>query len=248
MVKFGKWLGGGLGFVLGGPIGGIVGFAVGSLFDNAEIHVERQGSTNKRSSHYTQRTAQGDFAISLLVLSAAVMKSDGRTLKSELDYVHQFFRRQFGDAAAQEQMLLLREILKKDIPIDDVCFQIKRNLPLGARLQLLHYLFGISLADGEVHPEELKTIEHIAHSMGISMNDMLSIKAMYFKDTESDYKILEITKDASDEEVKKSYRKMAMKFHPDKVSGMGESVEQAANEKFRKVQEAYENIKKSRGI
>jgi DnaJ like chaperone protein len=248
MAKFGKWLGGGLGWVLGGPIGGIIGFGIGALFDNAEIRVETGNTSQQNQRYYNKTTRQGDFAISLLVLSAAVMKSDGKTLKSELDYVFRFFKNQFGEPAAKEQLLLLREILKKEIPLHDVCLQIKHNMPLSARLQLLHYLYGIGAADGEVHPNEIRTIENIAHLLGINENDILSIKAMYFRDTESDYKILEIRTDASDEEVKKAYRKMAMKFHPDKVSGMGESVEKAANEKFRKVQEAYENIKKNRGI
>jgi DnaJ like chaperone protein len=71
---------------------------------------------------------------------------------------------------------------------------------------------------------------------------------MYYKDTTSAFKILEIESTATDDEVKKAYRKMAMKYHPDKVRGLGEQHEKSANEKFLKVQEAYEQIKKERGI
>jgi DnaJ like chaperone protein len=99
-----------------------------------------------------------------------------------------------------------------------------------------------------VHPDELTTIESIAGYLGVSIADFNSLKAMYFKDTNSDYKILEIEPSASDEEVKKAYRKMAVKFHPDKVAALGEEVQHAAKEKFQKVQEAYENIKKHRGF
>ena len=121
-------------------------------------------------------------------------------------------------------------------------------MPHSERLQIIHYLFGISKADGHVHESELQTIHTIANYLGVSSADFNSLKAMYFRDTNSDYLILEITSSASDDEVKKAYRKMAVKFHPDKVAALGEEVQKAANEKFQKVQSAYENIKKQRGF
>jgi DnaJ like chaperone protein len=245
-IKFGKWLGGGLGWVLGGgPLGAVLGFALGSMFDAASVTVQKSGPDN-----FKQPIAPhaGDFAVSLLVLSAAVMKSDGRTLKSELDYIKRFLTAQFGEEHAQQQLLLLKEILKQEIPLRDVCIQIKQYMPHSERLQLIHYLFGISKADGHVHELELQTIHSIANYLGISAADFGSLKAMYFRDTNSDYRILELDPDATDDEVKKAYRKMAVKFHPDKVAALGEEVQQAAKQKFQKVLEAYENIKKQRGM
>ncbi|HNO70230.1 MAG TPA: DnaJ domain-containing protein [Bacteroidia bacterium] len=245
MAKFGKWLGGGLGWALGGPIGAIIGFALGSLLDESEVTVQRGNTTTT----FSQASATvNDFTASLLVLSAAVMKSDGKALKSELDFVKRFFIQQFGEAKANADMLLLKEVLKKEIPLHEVCNQIKHFMPIASRLQLLHYLYGLSKADGDIHPSEISTIEQIAYYLGIGSADMNSIKAMYYRDTQSDYKILEIEPNVTDEEVKKAYRKMAVKFHPDKVAHEGEAVQKAATEKFKKVQEAYENIKKKRGI
>ncbi len=246
-VKFGKWLGGGLGWAFGGPLGGILGFALGSAFDAASISVQ---TTNGQagSSRLKNASHVGDFSASLLVLSAAVMKSDGKTLKSELDYVKRFLSQQFGEQNAQQQILVLKEILKQDIPLHDVCNQIKHYMPHSERLQITHYLFGISKADGHVHELELQTIHTIANYLGVSAADFNSLRAMYFRDTNSDYLILEITPSATEEEIKKAYRKMAVKFHPDKVAALGEEVQKGANEKFQKVQSAYENIKKQRGL
>ena len=238
MGIFGKWLGGGLGFVMGGPIGGLLGFLVGSVIDS-----QTSGTTTT-----SVRTTQGDFGMSLLVLVAAVMKADGKVVKSELDYVKQFFVRQFGQDSAREALLMLKDILKQDIPVRDICLQISRNMDYSSRLQLLHLLFNISLADSTIHPKEVELLEKMAGAMGVASSDFLSIKNMFIPETDSSYKILEIEPASTNEDVKKAYRRMAMKYHPDKVSHLGEEFRKTADEKFKKVNEAYEKIKTERDM
>ena len=242
MRRFGKWIGGGLGWVMGGPIGGLLGFMVGSIVDSTTI---------RTPSSYTSsdmRTTPAAFGVSLLVLIAAVMKADGKVLKSELDYVKQFFVRQFGRDSAAEATMMLRDLLKQEIPVRDVCTQISRNMDYSSRLQLLHLLYNVSLADGNIHQSEIQTIDMIAGYLGISTSDFMSIKNMFVPETDSLYKILEIDRSATDDEVKKAYREMAMKYHPDKVSHLGEEFKKTANEKFRKVNKAYSRIKKERNM
>lgn len=241
MGGFGKWLGGGLGFVMGGPIGALLGFLVGSMVDSTQV-VTSEYTTGTRT------TTPGAFGVSLLVLIAAVMKADGKVVKSELDYVREFFIRQFGRDSASEATVMLRDLLKKDIPLGDVCQQISRNMDYSSRLQLLHLLFGVSMADSTPNPLEINLIDKISGYLGISVGDFSSIKNMFVPETDSSYKILEIERMATDEEVKKAYRKMAMKYHPDKVSHLGEDYKKAADEKFKKVNQAYERIKKERNM
>ncbi|NQU54930.1 MAG: TerB family tellurite resistance protein [Bacteroidetes bacterium] len=243
MAKFGKWIGGGLGWAFGGPIGAIIGFTVGSMFDGGKGQTQTNGTTG-----YSGRTTTGGYVMSLLVLVAAVMKADGKVLKSELDYVKKFMVHNFGEASAVEAIKLLKDILNQTIPVDEVCHQIRQNMNSSARLQLVHFMFGIAQADGHVDKSELKLIAHICQQMGISNSDFESIQAMFVPNTESDYKILEIERSATDDELKKAYRRMAMKFHPDKVSHLGEDFQNAAKEKFQKVNQAYESIKKERKI
>lgn len=240
---YGKWVGGGLGWAFGGPIGGILGFIFGSMFDGMQ-----GGEYAYKPGQATGRTQSGDFSVSLLILAAAVMKADGRVMKSELDYVKRFFNAQFGAEIANRNIGMLREILKQDINVYDVSIQIKQYMEYASRLQLMHFLFGIALADGHFHENEVKMIDRIAGYLGLSSHDFQSIKSMFIKDTTSAYTILEITPDASDDEIKKAYRKMAVKYHPDKVSHLGVDVAKAAKEKFQKLSTAYNQIKKERGI
>ncbi|WP_423127453.1 TerB family tellurite resistance protein [Gaoshiqia sp. Z1-71] len=241
MAKFGKWIAGGLGWALLGPIGGILGFVLGSMFEN-------QTAFTTGGAGQSTKTTTGGYVMSLLVLVAAVMKADQKVLKSELNYVKDFFVRTFGVASAQEALKMLRDLLNHNIPVTDVCHQIQKNMDYSSRLQLLHFLFGIANADGKVETEELNLINHIAKNLGISTKDFESIKSMFIANTDAAYKILEIAPDAAEEEIKKAYRKMAVKYHPDKVSYLGEEFQHAAKEKFQKVNEAYAQIKKERNF
>jgi len=186
--------------------------------------------------------------MSLLVLSAAVMKADGKIKRSELDFVKQFFYTNFGDKAPQ-YVKLLGELVKQDIDVADVSIQISRHLDYATRLQLLHYLFGIALADGKADKSEVDLIDRIAGHMGITHSDFESVKAMFVKDTDAAYKVLQISRDATDDEVKKAYREMAKKYHPDRVASLGDdAIRKAAEAKFQSVNEAYESIKNERGM
>ena len=258
MAKYGKWLGGGLGWAFGGPIGAVIGFALGSFYDNNTKDKEAQtydGGYNRAQAgrdpfgRSQQQTRVGDFEVSLLILSAAVMKADGKVMKSELNYVKEFLHKQVGVEKAKEALPMLKEILNQDISVRQVCLQIRANMQHPLRLQLMHYLFGIANADKFVDSEEYQVLHTIANYLGISPKDFNSMSAMFkAKDIQSAYEILEIDKSVTDSEVKKAYRRMAVKYHPDKVSTLGEDHKKAAKEKFIKVQEAYEQIKKERGI
>ena len=238
-----KMLWGGLGWVLGGPIGAIIGYSLAGM--SAQTH----GASGRayQAQGYPQ-TQPGDFIVSLLVLFSAVMKADKQMLKSEIDYVKQFLSKQFNQKQVQDFMTLFKDIVKQDYPLKDVCRQIARSMDHPSRLELIHVLFGLSKSDGHVHTDEVKIIHTIARYLNINDSDFGSIRAMFFRDTLSDYTILEVDLSASDSEVKKAYRRMATKYHPDKVGHLGKELISLAEEKFKAVNDAYQNIKKERGM
>ncbi len=252
MSKFAKWLGAGVGFTLGGPIGAILGYALGSFVDGFSINdftAEQQQyqQQTQRTNHRVHATA-GDFEISLLILSSVVIKADGRIDQRELDYVRMHFVNMYGKERANKAFNLFNGIIKKKISTREVCLQIRQHMSHASRLQLIHFLFGIAKADGVVSTSEEQQIHTIANYLYVNDYDYSSIKAMFYDESDSAYKILEIEKTASNDELKKAYRKMAKKYHPDKLQGVGQEHIAGAKEKFQKIQLAYEKIKKERGL
>lgn len=244
MAKYGKWIGAGLGFAMGGPLGALFGLFIGSMFDNIQtITVSPDGSGSPAGG-----SGRGDFMFSLTVLATAVMQADGRIMRSELDYIKEFLKRNFGMEATREAIGMIKELSTRDIPVSEVCTQIRYNMDMPAKTQLLYFLFGIAKADGNVSEAEIHLLEQISDQLGIGRSTFLSVKSMYYDDLESAYQTLEITSTATNEEVKKAYRKMALENHPDKVGHLGEDIRAAAEEKFTQINVAYEKIKKQRGI
>lgn len=250
MSKYGPWIGGAIGWALGGPIGGLLGFAFGKMFTDEGSGPGGERSTAQAASggRRVRHTQPGDFAAALVVLSAAVMKADDKVLQSELAFVKEFLRKNFGVSQAEQLLRMLREVLKRPIAVREVAEQIRFNMEHPKRLLLLQYLYGIAQADGHVHTREIEIIRRIAGWLDISQKDCQSIEEMFVKTHSDPYKVLEINPNASDSEVKKAYRKLAVKFHPDKVQDLGEQHQQQAKARFLQVQQAYERVKTERGM
>ena len=249
----GTLIGAGLGWVLGGPIGAILGGMLGNQFDGSTTMGLNQGAGQNRT---------GDMMASLLVLFGYVTRADGQILASEVQYVKQFLVDNFGASYARDLMQMYKDIVKQEYPIDPVCKQVRKHVPYHDRLELLHLLYGIASADGDLNQAELNAIAEIATGMGIEPQDQQSIRAMFMNGgsdrtwsrqsrqapQKNAYEILGVDRNAADQEVKDAYRKLARKYHPDKVSHLGEEFTAVAEEKFKAINDAYQQIKQDRGL
>ncbi len=239
-MGLGKWITGVLGWALFGPIGGILGYYITSKLEELSEATAAQGE--QQSWNQGQRNS---FLMSLLVLSASVIKADGKTTSQELSTLRNFFARNFGPQAGDEAAEIMQGLMEKEYNLYEVCGQIRSCMDYSQRLQLYHYLVALGACDG-LHQKETDILETIATSIGLSQSEADSILAQFRPSNDSNYKILEITPDATNEEVKKAYRRMAVKYHPDKVATLGPDVQKAAEEKFKEVLRAYEAICKER--
>lgn len=266
-MAFTKWIFCGLGWAFYGPIGAVLGYILGKSI-SGDDSVRRQqiggGGHSRHYGPYRNTGTKNDIHAALLVLIAAVMKADGSVKKSELDYVKRFLLQNYGEAQAKELLVTLRDIVKQDIPVTKICIQIKMNTNYTTRYHIVDFLFGIADSDDEIHSSEIAMLRTICNALGINSSDYASIYArhtpgsysrssnssstsgrQYSKDP---YQVLGVSREASDEEIKKAYRRLAMKYHPDKVEGMGEEIKKNAEAQFREINEAYEQIKLLRNM
>ena len=260
-----KWIGLFIGIITGRFWGGVLGWLLGSLLDRLFA---------PKVKIYTRHYQRSDFMESMLILTAAVLKADGRVERSEFSFVRNYLVRALGPMQAQNAMNRLTEILGESYNIEAVCSELRQNSTIHERLLIIQFLFGVATADGELHQSEIAIIELIAQWSGVARSDYESIKAMYTygfsgnggssssggsysggestsyrsHTLDSDYQILEISPNATDDEVKKAYRNLAKKYHPDRVAHLGDDMRKAAEEKFARLSQAYDNIRKARGM
>lgn len=261
-MGIGKWIGGIVGFMAAGPLGALAGYAIGSLLENNNEYNYSGGGNGEpnydtRSSSYGQRNS---FMFSLLVMASYIIRADGKIMHSEMEYVRQFLRRNFGESAVTEGNQILLNLFEQRKKMDannpsafkntiyECGVQIKNNLGYEERLQLLSFLAQIAKSDGNVCKAEIEALKEVAQAMGLSDREVDSMLNLGGDTLEEAYKVLEIEPTATDEEVKAAYRKLALKHHPDKVATLGEDVKKAAEEKFQQINNAKERIYKARGI
>ncbi|MEM6726575.1 MAG: DnaJ domain-containing protein [Bacteroidota bacterium] len=244
LSKFEQWLERGTGRIKESPIGKLFETAIGSVFDRLKY---------TPGIDVNDSIQRNEFEVSLIVLAAAVIRADGNTSAFELDYVRKFLLKNFDPKFIEARMYLLEQVIKQDFPLREVCLQIKKLKSHAVRLQLIHFLFGIADADVDISDKEVEVIMHISRHLGISQKDFESIRAMFMKSVEGSnaqrarfYQILEVSPVATEEEIKKSYRRLVKKYHPDRVLHLGEDVQKAAEEKFQNLQEAYDAIRDER--
>lgn len=231
--------------------GAIIGFILGGVVESVFGKKSKGGGgfQDVFTQQRTDRVTPADFELNLLSLASLVIKADGTVNQSELDYVRQYFVQSYGKERANATFKVFNEVIKsRTISAQNICALLRQRTRYESRLQILHFLFSIANADGHVSDAEVREINNIARNLQIQGRDFESIKAMFFKNPDSAYKILEIDRTASVNEIKKAYRDMAKKYHPDKLQHMDEAYQKGAEDKFRKVQEAYEQIQKEKGF
>ncbi|MFH1212865.1 MAG: TerB family tellurite resistance protein [Candidatus Neomarinimicrobiota bacterium] len=245
----GTIIGGGIGWALLGPLGALFGAYIGNLV-SADSGVRPTNSRAETTTPFATfgDTRAGDFAVAMLSLFAYVSKSDRTVRPSEVQYVKKFLVEKFGHQNAQDLLYLYKEILDKDYNIRDVASQIKVHMDYYSRMELLHVLFGIAAADGNFQAVELNAIRVISDALGVSAGDYESIRAIFGGSANQAYSILGVKSADDVDTIKKAYRDLANKYHPDKVANLGPEIQQLAEEKFKSINDAYQTVRKERGF
>ncbi|MFP4153604.1 MAG: TerB family tellurite resistance protein [Alkalispirochaeta sp.] len=275
MSWFGKLLGGTVGLFIGGPLGAIAGGAIGHhLFDKEGPGAGdfRPGAgpfgggatTGTRSgpfggtAPFEQRRSSVEerkaaYFLALFSLLGKLAKADGRVTREEGEMVVSFLDR-MGVRGEERQFAIRVFNEAKDSPYSAEefagQFAAMTAMQRDLRSSMVDMLFQIALADGEFHPQEERMISSIAGILGISAGEYNAFRARYVETTDHAYSVLGLTRDADDETVKSTYRRLVQEYHPDRIisQGMPEEFVEYATKRFQEVQTAWDQIRKERGL
>lgn len=252
MGWFGKLTFGTLGMFFGGPLGAIAGAALGHhLIDKKGSLVA--GAFPKPSQPDYAETAQATYFISLFSVLGKLSKIDGVITSHEIAVTERFINSlHIADSEKQFAKQVFREARNSNYTIEDFAIQLYQTSKRQPALLLSFFelLFQIAAADGKLHPAEETALKRIKDIFQISDHQFDNMKAVYFKELDRYYKILNCTSQSSNEEIRSNYKKLVKDFHPDRIvsKGLPEEFIDFATKRFREIQEAYDEIKKERNF
>lgn len=254
MSWLGKMIGGTIGFALGGPLGAVAGAAFGHTFVDKKEERYLSSRPGTRETLSSNEEAQLVFFTAVFSMLAKLCKADGRVSENEISAIETFMKRDLHlDLNSQSTAInIFKQALNSPESFEGFAIQFYSTFRTQSNIidLMMDILLRVSTADGKISNEEETILLSAIRIFNYSDSDYERFKSRYVKKTNKYYAVLKCDETASDEEIKKQYRKLATEYHPDKIEakGLPEEFIKFANDKFSEIQEAYDAVKKERGI
>lgn len=212
----------------------------GSILKNKGIHSYIDTQTNDHNKFIELFTR----------ISAHLMKVDGRVDPVEVQTFKNFFITHFNFQGSS--LLWVEDLLKKELSqqhnLDELIDEINDNFNYDTKIVLLELLHQIAYSDFDYSSVEESLVKKISDALGIRSQDYQYIYNRYQKgasvsDKNKYYTILGVKKGASQDEIKKAYRSLIKKYHPDVVAHLGDEFKKVNEKKARELTEAYDALK-----
>jgi len=241
----GKIFGGSIGLMLGGPLGAILGATIGHTL------IDQQAKTYPGSFSDLERK-QAVFFTAIFAMLGKMAKADGVVTRDELDVVEHFMREnlRLDTNARRFAVGIFNEAKDSDAPFEAYAQQFGAVFNGEPQLRQMFYelLFRLAMADGVLHPAEERLLKITPELIGLPGSLFEMLRRQLVKDLAPLYAMLGVEVSASNQEVKKAYRKLATEYHPDKIiaQGLPDDFQKFAEDKFKEINSAYEEIMASR--
>ncbi len=240
MAKYEKWLGASIGLLLtGNPLGGLLGFLAGTL-------VNQDNPTNKK----TGPVGVSEFEVNIIVLAAHLIKIDSQIALEEIDFTQKFLSAHFDEKFDSQRKQILNHCLQKDYDLNIACGQIRMYSTMNTRLQVVHFMFDLAMCDGALSKPENFFIFKIAGFLNVNDVEFRKIKREHTEPPELPFDVYELlgaNRAMSVDEIRVIYRKLVLKYHPDRNTGANEGERKKLALKFQQIKEAYQQIKHEKG-
>ncbi len=261
MNWWGKILGGAFGMMIGGPIGALLGVVLGHNLDKGAAGTSADQGFGK------QERIQTLFYATTFSVMGHVCKADGLVSEDEIELAQQVMQRMDMDAEQRKTAIrLFNEGKKASFPLQEVMLQFRRET--GFRPNLVRMFVEIQImaayADGVLHKEERRILLNICQVVGISNHEFdhlcKMIGGMHSYSAQGQdakgltvkqaFAVLDLPETASNDEIKRAYRRLMSQHHPDKLvaKGLPEEMMKVAADRTHEIKQAYELIKEKKGL
>lgn len=258
MSWFGKVIGGSLGMMIFGPLGAILGAAIGHQFDEKENKEEVYGKTDYFSGELNQgEKAQMMFFVTTFTILGKMAYADGKFSSQEISSFNKILNETFNISGKQADLAykIFIEAQSEQYQYEEILEQFNRLFynDEEMRLLILELMIKLAMADNIFHKLEQDLLNKARQTFRITDIDYDNLLKKYMSfsvSEEKHYAVLGCKKTDSIDDIKSKYRKLVIEFHPDKViaKGMPDEFVKFAQDKFREIQDAYEQIKKERNF
>jgi len=254
MAIAGKLIGAVIGSIAG-PFGTLFGGLIGHLFDKAAEERRLPGGFAGSPPAFADPVSQAqvNFLACLIGLAMSVAGAGGSVKARHVEVMKDFFRRNFPFPSVDQDLIqrIVEEMYthRDAIDVRGLCAYYATVSTFEGRILLLRLLFQIAKADGEgVSRSEEDIIRNIGLLLGLDERIFRQVRAEFAREAGRAYEVLGVDPGASSEDIKKAYRQLALQNHPDRVASLGPEFVKIAEDKFKAVQEAYEEIRREKGF
>lgn len=247
----GKLIGAGIGFFLGGPLGAVVGGLLGHYVKDAPLQSPGERPVWEGDPAVRQQREEFYFVANLVGILSAMLQADGEVRREEVQAIRTFFSERLGYRGESLDIVrdLIKQFLKAGVDLEGLCRDLSSRSDYSTRLLLVECLRDVATADGRMNAAEAALIDRVVRLLGIAQADLDRILGTTGNGVgRKDYAILGISPEAGAEEVKRAYRDLAKRYHPDMVAHLGEEFQALARNKFLDIQEAYRRIRTAQGF
>lgn len=192
-----------------------------------------------------------------IILGIQMMRQDLSDFKEQGGYLRSYLTNKFRSGQNHSNSHIM-SLIRLDVSLESTLTWLQKKMPEAERIQVIDFLADLAFYDHQAHPREIAMINRVADILEVDRQQVTAILSIRFQRYEkqqsrktpvrdderiqASLRILGLEKLVSFEEIKRTYRKMVRRFHPDRFARMSKEEQEMAHERFTEINLAYEYL------